>query len=60
MSPDAGDEPAHGAILLGAILHRVLHEARIDHDSLAGRQLRRQERPGARAEHIGYTPEPEL
>ncbi len=43
----AGDEPRHRAILLGAVLHRVLHEAGIDRDGLAVRQRRRQERPGA-------------
>ena len=42
-----GDEPSHDAILLSSVLHRVLHEAGIDHDGVAIGELRRQERPSA-------------
>ena len=35
-----GDEPRHRAVLLGAILHRVLRKAGVDHDGLSARQAR--------------------
>ena len=42
------DQPRHRAILLGAILHRVLHEAGVDHDGLPGRQALRAGTPRCR------------
>jgi hypothetical protein len=47
-----GDQPAHGAILLVAVLHRVLHEAGINHDGVAVGQLHRHERPDAGPGHV--------
>src|SRR5258708_1493358 len=40
-----GDEPAHRAILLGPILHGVLHESGVDHDGLSPPPYSRHETP---------------
>ena len=48
-----GHQPAHRAILLTTVLHRVLHEAGVDRDGIARGQTCGKKSPGARAGNVG-------